>query len=167
MTRPHLTILGMPGSGKSTLAERLAERSGLAHRDGDVALVARRGATAATVAADEGVDALHGLERSIAVDLLAADEPTIVTPAASVLDDPETTDLVRRRSWLVAVLDADPDLLAARGSAADHRRPMTVDELRASWAARRPAAIAVADVVLDAALPLDELVRRVQTTRAC
>lgn len=167
MTRPHITILGMPGSGKSTLADCLADRAGLPHRDGDEALVARRGASSAAIAADDGVDALHELERSIARDLLTDDEPAIVTPAASVLDDAETIELVRRRSWLVAVLDADAALLATRGRRPD-RRPVSTDELEARWAVRRPAAIAVADVVLDAARPVDELADRVvAASRAC
>lgn len=168
MTRPHVTILGMPGSGKSTLAECLAERAGLPHRDGDAALAARRGASAATVTADAGVDVLHDLERSIARELLTDDEPAIVTPAASILDDADSLALVRRRSWLVAVLDADADLLVSRQTGSDDRRPMSIDELEARWASRRPAAVAVADVVLDAARPVDELADRVVATiRAC
>ena len=168
MTRPHVTILGMPGSGKSTLAECLAERSGLPHRDGDEVLVTRRMASAATVAADEGVDALHALERSIARDMLADDEPAIVTPAASALDDAATMALVRRRSWLVVVLDAETTLLAARRDRSGGRRPMSVAELESRWTARRPAAVAVADVVLDADQPLDVLTERVAATiRAC
>lgn len=168
MSRPHITILGMPGSGKSTLAGYLAGRAGLPHRDGDEALVAGTGVSAAEVAAGTGVDGLHRLERSIAGDLLAEDEPAIVTPAASVLDDPTAVDLVRRRSWLVVVLDADVALLAARGASTDHRRPMSTAELASRWDARRPVAVAVADVVLDAARPVEELADRVvEAIRAC
>lgn len=166
MTRPHVTLLGPQRVGKSTVGALLAERADLSHRDGDAALEALTGATAAEIADRDGIGALHDREAAVARSLLADDDPAVVTPAASVLDDPTTMDAVRSRSWLVVVLEASPEVLVAR-PASGHRRPMGTEELRRTWERRRPAALAAADLVLDATETPERLADRVTASRAC
>lgn len=156
----------MQGVGKTTVGTIVAERAGLDHLDGDAALTALTGKTAGELAAAEGVPALHDLEIELATAALESDEPAIVTPAASVLDDPDTVDLIRRRSRLVVVLEADPEVLAARVGD-DHRRAMTADELAGRWESRRPAAVGVADLVLDATEEPTTLAEAIASIRAC
>lgn len=166
--RPHLTVLGMQGSGKSTLANVLSERSGLPHLDGELFLSdVAGGRTAHQVADGDGVAALHRLEAAAARQALAGSEPAILSLAGSVLDDPPTVNAIRSRSWLVVVLEADPALLVERVGVDDHRRPMDAVELAARWVERRAVAMSIADLLLDAALPVDDLAARVATTGWC
>lgn len=165
--RPHVVLLGMPGAGKTTVGAIVAERSGLLFRDGDASLETEFGVTARTLTAAHGVGGLHAAEQAVARDLLADDDPSIIAPAASCLDDPATVDAIRARSWLVVVLDADAALLAERASTGAHRRPMGAEEATARWANRRPTALGVADVVLDATRSAADLAEQIAAIRAC
>ena len=167
MQRPHVTILGMQGVGKSTVGHIVAERAGLDHLDGDAALTALTGKTAGELAAAEGVPALHELEAELATAALESDEPAVVTPAASVLDDETVIDLIRRRSRLVVVLEAESSVLASRVEPDDHRREMTANELARRWAARRPTAVSIADLLLDATNEPTSLAESIASIRSC
>jgi len=167
VSRPHLTVLGMPGSGKTTVGSIVAERAGLPLRDGDPALFDRTGRTAQEIDATDGVEALHATEREVTRALLEDPEPAVVTPAASALDDPGTVDAIRAQSWLIVLLDIEPSVAAARAGTGDHRRPMDADEMATRWSTRRPVAASIADVILDASQAPIELAERIAEIRAC
>jgi shikimate kinase len=121
----HIVLIGLMGAGKSTVGRALAARLGRQFVDNDTELVRRRGATAAGIVADLGVEALHDAEAATARAMLQAAPAAIVALAASTVDD----DVVRSdltRHWVVW-LRARPATLAARvraqGEVPARRRP--------------------------------------------
>jgi shikimate kinase len=156
------------GSGKTTVGERLAARLGVPFVDGDAALLTAAGRDASTIAASVGVAALATLEARVLLEALAAPGPSVIAPAASVVDDPACRRALRGPGVVVVRLRARPVALAARHAAAPHRRPLGSDlaagfarqsRVRAArFAAIRPAATADTD-----RLPVD---RTVELARA-
>lgn len=157
---PHIVLVGSMGAGKSTLAEALGERLGRPVRDSDrdIELVLRY--TGSDLAHHHGVPRLHGVERGMLLGALASAEPTIITAAASTVDDKLCRAAMRRRAFVV-VMHAPVEVLLERAAAGAHRRPVDPDEFAALVSRRAEHFDEVADLTLDARLPVDELVATV------
>ncbi|HET6953784.1 MAG TPA: VOC family protein [Acidimicrobiales bacterium] len=171
----HVVLVGPMAVGKSTVGEALAGRLGRPLRDSDRDLAGARGTTGRELAAAEGVAALHRWEADHLLAALDADVPSVVTAAASTVDDARCRAALAPH--VVVWLTAGPEVLAARlaavgrarddrdaggaGGARDaggagahdgegHRRPVGATEA-AALAARRDAAFRdVADLTVDA-----------------
>jgi shikimate kinase len=150
VTAQNVFVVGLMESGKTTLGRRLADARGWPLIDSDEQLAQRTGMTAAELAARDGIDALHALEADVLLEALAADEPAVVTAAASTIED------ARCRAALadahVVWIRAEPELLATRARAQSHR-PLAHDvlaEFRAQAARRDPLFASVADETYDA-----------------
>lgn len=156
-----VVVLGLMGSGKSTVASDLARALDRPLRDSDTDLLREHGIDTATLADRDGVDALHRWE---AEHLLAgvAERPAVVVAAAA-----STVEVPRCRAALadafVLWLDAPPEVLAERFGADDYRPRFGSDPLellRRQDPVRRPLFTQVADVVLDASAPVEEVLAR-------
>lgn len=151
------------GVGKSTTAEMLVERTGRPLRDSDVDIGRLFGVSGATIVARLGVDELHRIEAAVLLGALAAETPTVITAASSVIDDPRCREAMDRCADVVA-LDAPDALLESRRASGDHRRALDAEAFRSLVLRRRPLFAAAADLRLDATLPppvlVDEIVRR-------
>jgi shikimate kinase len=112
-TERHIALVGAMGSGKTTIGRRVAAALGRDFVDNDQLLERRTGATAAEIAARDGIDALHRAEAESVLDALAAHPPAVIAAAASTIEDPVVRAALRR-SARVAWLRADPATLAAR-----------------------------------------------------
>jgi shikimate kinase len=151
------------GAGKTTFGRALAGALGRRFVDGDELLARRRGASAAEIADAEGRDVLHEIEANLLLDAVAAEEPSVIAAAASVVEDDRVGPVLAGGNALVVWLRAAPSVLAGRvrDSASDHR-PLPADptaELAAQAAARDPRFAALADLVLPAdRLSVPELV---------
>ncbi|MDH3302813.1 MAG: AAA family ATPase [Acidimicrobiia bacterium] len=157
---PHIVLIGLMGAGKSTLAEALADRLGHPIRDSDRDIEVVLRFTGADLAEHHGVPRLHGVERGMLLGALASDEPTIITAAASTVEDELCRQAMRQRAFVV-VLQAPVEVLLERAAAGVHRRPVDPDEF-AALAARRAGPFAeVADLTVDARLPVEDLVTAV------
>ena len=91
---------------------------------------------------------------------------TVISPAASTLDDPACRSALRDPRHLVVWLDASPAALAARLKPDDHRPaigPDMAEVLVRQAAERTPALREVADLTLDATKPPAELVDAIRT----
>jgi shikimate kinase len=117
----HVVLTGLMGAGKTTVGQRLAERLGWPWRDSDIDIEAATGATVRELFDREGVDAMHARETEQLIDGLAAPEPSVISAAASVVDDPAAREAMVAPGVGVFWLHARPELLAERFDSATHR----------------------------------------------
>jgi shikimate kinase len=137
------------GVGKSTTAHLLVERLGRPLRDSDIDIARLFGVTGAVIAARHGVEELHRIEAAVLLGALAADTPSVITAASSVIEDPRCLEAMGRCADVV-VLEAPDELLEERRTAGDHRRAIDPGAFRALVDRRRPLYAAAADLRLDA-----------------
>lgn len=109
------------GSGKSSVGRALATAMGRPHCDSDVDLQATTGQTAREVAAADGIAALHALESAHLLDALGRGEPSVISAAASVVDDPVARMALTDPGIEVIWLRATRVTLAHRAATGDHR----------------------------------------------
>lgn len=148
----HVVLLGLMGAGKTSIGKRVAARLGMPLVDGDVWLEERTGGrTAAEVAAEAGIESLHDLEAQVALDALAEPAPSVIGPAASVIEAPAVLEAMA--AHLVVWLRAEATYLADRAVRKDHR-PLLDDGdpvalFEGQLARREPLVLGVADLVID------------------
>ena len=145
----HVVLVGLMGAGKTTVGRLVAARLARPFVDGDDVLRAEAGRDASRIAHDEGVAVLHAREARILLDALGRDDPSVIAPAASVVDDPTCRRALRQPGVLVVHLRASAETLARRAAGGAHRRAIGPDpaaafraqtrERAARFAAVRPA----------------------------
>jgi shikimate kinase len=148
----HVVLLGLMGAGKTSIGRLVAARLHRELVDGDVVLdIITGGRTAADIAAAEGIDALHEREARIALEALAASTPSVIGPAASVIERDDVRD--RLREHTVVWLTAPADYLASRAVKKSHRPLLDDGDLVSLFerqaAVRDPLARALASLVID------------------
>lgn len=162
----HIVLVGLMGSGKTTVGVPLAEALGVPYLDSDRELERETGLRARDLAARDGIDALHALEARHLLAALAQPGTTVISAAASTLDDPASRAELRSAKHLVVWLHASPAVIAARLRPDDHRPGFGPDltEAITQQAMRRTAALEdVADLTLDATVPPDVLIDAIRT----
>ena len=141
-------LVGPMGVGKTTIGGLLAERSGRPFIDSDPQLRALTGRSGRELAVAEGVELLHRLESDALREALSSPRPAVIAAAASIADDQAALSALKMSGALIVMLEADPDTLAARLPAGDHRRPVTRDELVVLSESRRLALLDLAPVTV-------------------
>jgi shikimate kinase len=162
----HVVLVGLMGSGKTTVGAALAASLGAPHRDSDTDIERDTGLRARDLAARDGIEALHAVEARHLLESLEEPRTTVISAAASTLDDPACRSALRDRRHLVVWLRADPDALAKRLRPGDHRPDFGPDlaEVLGRQAIQRTAALReVADLTLDATLSPAALVEAIRT----
>jgi shikimate kinase len=148
----HLVLMGLMGSGKTTVGARLASRLGRPYRDSDADIEADHGLTARALAERDGIDALHELERQHLLRSLADPGASVVSAAASTIEEPLARAALQRPGVTAIWLRGSPATLASRHSPKDHRPEFgeDIEAVIAEQAARRdPLFAAVADRIMD------------------
>lgn len=148
-----VVVIGLMGSGKTTSGRLVAASLGLPFTDSDSFLQERHGATAAQIAAREGVGALHRYEADHVLAALAG-EPKVIAAAASTVEDPRVRKALG--GAFVVWVDASDDVLAERMRSGAHRPDFRPAEMRAR---RAPYFQEVADLVCDVGVLTPEEVR--------
>ena len=110
---PHLVLVGMMGAGKSSIARRVAKRTGRRHVDLDVAVERAAGASVADIFATEGESAFRDREHATLVDLLAGEEPLVLSTGGGAVLRDDNRAAMRARGTVVW-LRASPTTLLAR-----------------------------------------------------
>ena len=159
-TQPHVVVLGLMGIGKSTTAQAIADAAAVPVYDSDIDIETLFGRTGGELATERGVDELHRVESAVLLGRLLDDQPSVISAAAWVVEDPRCCEALARRAR-VAVLDAPIDVILRRMATGAHRRSMDRAELTTLAKRRAPLFAAVADFELDATRPTDELVATV------
>ncbi len=119
----HVVVTGLMGSGKTTVGQRLAKRLGWAWRDSDADIEAATGLTVRELRDREGVVAMHGREAAQLLDALKEPGPSVISAAASVVDEPDCRAAMIAPGVVVIWLHAEPALLATRYDSSDAHRP--------------------------------------------
>lgn len=114
-----LYLYGPPASGKSTLARKLSREFGRMSVDLDEEIVRRAGRTIPEIFATDGEAAFRKLESET---LRLVDAPIVALGGGTLLDP--SNRAYCERQGLVAVLDVDPETIAARVEAAKGTRPL-------------------------------------------
>ena len=164
---PRVTLIGSRGTGKSTVGGLLATRLGEPFLDADVVLEERCGTSIAEFIRGRGESAFRDAESELLGELL--ERPGVLGTGGGVVVRTENRALLRRRGRPVIWLTAPADVIRAR-LAADPltavRRPALIGgdplaEIETLLQNREPLYRETADVVVDAAAPVDEVVARI------
>jgi shikimate kinase len=160
--KQHWVITGLMGAGKTTIGRRLAAASGRPFVDNDEQLFTRTGRTAHDIRELDGFDVLHRFEREAFAAALEVTTPSVIAAAASTVDDDATRALMQRAADVVW-LRVPVDVLANRVHNQAHR-PLAADaapQLAEQMKQRAAKFQEVADVVVDADRPPDEIVAEI------
>lgn len=156
----HVVLAGLMGSGKSTVGAILAKRLRWPMSDSDASIQETQGLTVRELRDSIGVEAMHALEARHLLDALARPGPSLVCPAASVVESADCRAAMAASDVAVVLLVASPDVVSQRFLTGEHRpwygsEPR--DFLARQAAARHPLYRAVADLELnvDQATPDD------------
>ena len=155
--RPHVVILGAMGVGKSTTGKALAHELGWRYVDSDTDIERLMGCSGAEYAKRHGVPELHQLEAAVLLGALAAEEPAVITAAASTVEHPLAQGALPRRAVVVRLVLSRSETIARQAEGA-HRRPMSRTELELLSDRREPFFEQLEDLRLDAARSTDQLV---------
>jgi shikimate kinase len=166
MQRP-IFLVGPRASGKTSLGRILAERLDILFLDTDDLAVTLLGQSIADHVAVRGWDSFRAIETRALnqAAALAGKDGGVIACGGGIVLKPENRAVLARGQ--VAYLCADPEILARRlaSDPLEAQRPSltggtVIDEVRDVLARREPLYRQTADVVLDAGLPLEELVER-------
>jgi shikimate kinase len=144
------------GVGKSTAGRAVAAKLHRAYRDSDSDITTLTGRTGRETVSTDGVAALHSLEAQVLIEALESAEPLVVSAAASTIEDSTCRRLMAEQAFVV-VLTADLETLQQRSGEGAHRRNIPPDQLRALLERRGRLFAQVADTVISAENPADEV----------
>lgn len=159
----NLFLVGLRASGKSTVGRRAAKALGRTFVDTDTLLEAKAGKSIADFVASEGWEAFRALETQVLAGVCETPGQVVATGGGIVLAK-ENRRLLKGCGKVFYLLAPLPTLLARLQASpgADQRPALTdlsaQDEMRAMFVEREPLYMEVADFILAAEHPLDEVV---------
>ncbi len=163
----NIFLVGPRGSGKTTVGRLAAQRLSLAFADTDALLAERAGTTIVGFVAAHGWDAFRDLEHEVLADVCGRENQVVATGGGIVLR--EDNRALLRACGLTVYLMADLPTLLSRLEADPNaaQRPALTDsplreEISRVLDEREPLYFSVADAVLQAALPAEELAEAVE-----
>lgn len=163
---PHVVLVGMMGVGKSTVGRRVAAALGRPFSDSDEVIQERTGRTVAQIFASDGEPAFRVLETQVLSECLAATDPVVIAAAGGVVLDPANREALRRAGTVVW-LQAPVSMLVERVAGSTHRPALEQDPagtLSKLSEGREGLYAEVADLLVDASRPVDEVVDRIVRT---
>ncbi len=155
---PNVVLIGMPGSGKTAVGRKVAETLGWSLLDTDEMIARRTGRSVADLFAEGGEVDFREAERVVVREAAKTRRAVIATGGGVVLDARNMAAL--RRHGFIVSLAAAPEVLLARMGADGGGRPLLAPDAPArvqTLLAERALRYDDADVVLDAARPIEQL----------
>ncbi|HUG31416.1 MAG TPA: shikimate kinase [Acidimicrobiia bacterium] len=146
----HIVVIGPMGVGKTTIGGLLADALVRPFLDSDEVLEDRLGADGAAIAELEGVERLHDLELEVFLQMSRHETPSVIAPAASVVDQPSGREILAQ-SFTIR-LTAPDEVLAVRNEQLGHRRPVDAEEREALRRRRDPYLDRLVDLSFDTGL---------------
>jgi XRE family aerobic/anaerobic benzoate catabolism transcriptional regulator len=137
-----LALIGLRGAGKSTVGPVLARRLKTEFVEIDKLVEKAAGMSVAEIFATHGEAYYRELEQDCIVRLFAGSTGCVLVPGGSVVTDPETWGLVKRRCFTVWLHATPEEFMKRMRRQGDLRpmqgRPSAMDELKALLARREP-----------------------------
>lgn len=162
MSSRSIALTGMMGAGKTTVGRRLATALGRRVADTDDELRRWSGRSIPELFAEHGEPGFRSLERQVVAELARFQDLVLSLGGGVVLDDDNVAELLL--TGVIVHLDVPVEVLVSRlqvaGEADD--RPLLAGDLAARVQATHVARDAryreVADLVVDASRPVDDVV---------
>ncbi len=142
-SRPRfLALIGLRGAGKSTVGPALARGLKTEFVELDKLVEQAAGMSLAEIFATHGEAYYRELERESIVRLFAASQGCVLVPGGSVVTDPDTWGLIKRRCFTVWLHATPEEFMKRMRRLGDLRpmqgRPSAMEELKALLARREP-----------------------------
>jgi XRE family aerobic/anaerobic benzoate catabolism transcriptional regulator len=163
-----VALLGLRGAGKSSIGARVAKRLRVPFVELDALVAEHAGMSLSTIFEMHGEAYFRRLERDVLRKLLTspkAAKGAVVATGGSIVNDPDTYELLRQRAitvWLKARARDHWDRVVAQGDVRPMRgRANAMSELKALLRARNPLYAQAAHVIDTSSMSLDDAVDRV------
>jgi XRE family aerobic/anaerobic benzoate catabolism transcriptional regulator len=163
--KPAVALVGLRGAGKSTVGKSLAKHLGIPFIEMDALIEKEANLSLGELFSLHGEGYYKRLAYDILLKLLARNEQMVIATGGSVVTDPETWQLLKRRSHTVW-LKAKPEDHWKRVLGQGDTRPMAnrtsgMGELRSILSLRSPLYAEAAQTIDTSAVHLSEAVRLV------
>ena len=163
--RPAIALVGLRGAGKSTIGKSLSKHLGVAFVELDTLIEKEANLSLGELFSLHGESYYKRLAYDILLKLLARNEPMVIATGGSVVTDPETWQLLKRRTHTVWV-KATPEDHWKRVLVQGDTRPMAnrtsaMGELRSILSLRAPLYAEAAQTIDTSSLRVSEAVRMV------
>jgi XRE family aerobic/anaerobic benzoate catabolism transcriptional regulator len=137
-----LALIGLRGAGKSTVGPVLAKRLKTEFVEIDKLVEEAAGMSLAEIFATHGEAYYRELERESIIRLFAGSRGCVVVPGGSVVTDPESWRLIKRRCFTIWLHATPEEFMKRMRRQGDLRpmqgRPSAMDELKALLSRREP-----------------------------
>ncbi len=158
-------IIGPRGSGKTTIGKQLAANKSYQFVDTDKLVVERAGKTIAQIVEQHDWDYFRSLESDV---LKSLSQPNLIVSTGGGIILSEENQRIMRDNGTVIYLSTSPEILAARLAVEpqDDQRPSLtgksmLEEIEEVMSYREPLYRAAAHYVVDAGLPVKEIIDQI------
>ena len=141
-TRSFIALIGLRGAGKSTVGPLLAKQLKTEFVELDKWVEEAADMSLAEIFATHGEEYYRALQREAVLRLFARSGGCVVVPGGSVVTDPESWELIKRRCFTIWLHATPEEFMKRMRRQGDTRpmqgRPSAMDELRALLVRREP-----------------------------
>jgi XRE family aerobic/anaerobic benzoate catabolism transcriptional regulator len=137
-----IALIGLRGAGKSTIGQLVARRLKMEFVEVDALVEKAASLSLGEIFTLHGEDYYRRLAHTVLTEVLAKSSPCVLAPGGSVVTDPDSWELIKRRC-LTVWLHATPEALMRRMRRQGDLRPMQgrpspMEELRGLLTRREP-----------------------------